>query len=220
MLPGALAALLLLAPAPLQAQAQEDTFDYWEPQRDMVRRGQQAILQCNGLFTSDRTLEQVYERELAFFVRPGPIGTAAGGDYEVDRDRRAVAIGNPLTGPVARAAFREGIGCVIMAPDQTFDDIDALPALPTPPPPGDPDTIPWPDGDLLPGAPPFAGADGSAWTAGLDGVPPARGVDPVALTAASDWAFDRESPYQHTISLVVVHDGRVVEPGRVERGRT
>ncbi len=189
----------------------------------MVRRGQQAILTCNGLFTSHRTLEQVYERELAFFVDPGPIGAPEGGDYQVDRDRRAVAIGDPLTGPVMRAAFRDGIGCVIMAPDQDFDDIDALPVLPAPPP-GDPDTIPWPDGDLVEDAPAAAGTRGSSWTAGLGGVPAAPGIDAAALRAASDWAFDRESPYQHTISLIVVHDGRIVHeryaPGFDMRTRT
>ena len=193
----AVAALLLaaaaLAPAwPLTAQGQEESWDYWAPQREMVRRGQQAILMCNGLFTSDRTLDQVYARELAFFSEPGPIGTPAGGDYEVDRERRAVAIGDPATGPVMRAAFREGIGCVVMAPDQDFDDIDDLPVLRMPPPPGDAAAIPWPDGDLV------------------EAGPLPAGIDAGALQAASDWAFERESPYQHTISLVIVHRGRII----------
>ncbi|HUP18868.1 MAG TPA: hypothetical protein VM778_02820, partial [Gemmatimonadota bacterium] len=130
------AGLALAAPiAPLAAQEQEESWDYWAPQREMVRRGQQAILTCNGLFTSHRTLEQVYERELAFFREP--IGTPAGGDYEVDREQRAVAIGDRATGPVMRAAFRDGIGCVILAPDQDFGDITGLPAVDMPPPPGD-----------------------------------------------------------------------------------
>lgn len=205
-LPRAVSALLalatLLAPAaPLAAQqaptqeqneppGHEETWDYWAPQREMVRRGQQAILTCNGLFTSNRTLEQVYEQELAFFAEP--IGTPAGGDYQVDRERRAVAIGNPETGPVMRAAFRDGIGCVILAPDQDFGDIDGLPVLAMPSPPGDPASIPWPDGDLV-----------------EDTHLPAS-IDPAALEAASDWAFDRESPYQHTLSLVIVHRGRII----------
>ncbi len=191
--PCLLAAGLLLAPsaaAPLQAQEQEESYDYWAPQREMIRRGQQAILSCNGLFTSERSLEEVYRRELAFFS--DPIGTPEGGDYEVDRERRAVAIGDPDTGPVMRAAFREGIGCVIMAPDQTLDDIDGLPVLEMAPPPGDADTIPWPDGDRV----------------GEISVP-AR-VDAAALQAASDWAFERESQYQHTLSLVVVHRGEII----------
>lgn len=183
--------LLLLLALPASSFAQEETYDLWRPQRDMVRYGQQAILMCNGLFTSDRTLEQVYERELAFF--PQPVGTPRGGDYRVDRERKAVAIGVPGRGtPVMRAAFREGVGCVIMAPDQTFEDIEALPSLAMPPPPGDPASIPWPDGDRVEHAPLPAGVDGRA------------------LQAASDWAFQRESPEQVTLSLLVIHRGRIV----------
>ena len=69
--------LALLLPAYAGAQ-QEESYDYWRFQRDMVRHGQQAILLCNGLFTSNRTLEQVFDEELAFL--PEPVGTAQGGD--------------------------------------------------------------------------------------------------------------------------------------------
>jgi CubicO group peptidase (beta-lactamase class C family) len=185
-----LALVVLLAPALLHAQEQVENHDHWAPQREMIRRGQQAILKCNGLFTSNRTLEEVYLRELAFFS--SPIGTPEGGDYHVDRDRRAVAIGNPATGPVMRAAFREGLGCIMMAPDQDFADIDGLPILEMAPPPGNPAQIPWPDGDRT----------------GQITVP--AGVDAEALQSASDWAFERESPYQHTLSLVVVHGGEII----------
>jgi hypothetical protein len=58
-----------------------------------------------------------------------------------------VAIGKDDGVPVMRAAFRDGIGCVVLAPDQTFDDLDSLPQLTTPPPPGDPARTPWPAGD-------------------------------------------------------------------------
>jgi len=169
---------------------QQEAYDYWRPQRDMIRYGQQAILICNGLFTSNRTLEQVFDQELAFIAQP--VGTARGGDYVVDRERRAVAIGAPGGTPVMRAVFREGIGCIILAPDQTFEDIDGLPIIETPPPPGDPATIPWPDGDSIEDAPLPAG------------------VDEVALQAASDWAFDRESPEQVTLSLIVVQGDRII----------
>lgn len=91
-----------------------------------------------------------------------------------------------------RAAFRDGVGCVILAPDQTLDDIDELPVLSQPPPTGDPETIPWPDGDRV---------DDAA-------LPP--GIDATVLQAASDWAFDRESPHQVTISLLIVHGGQIV----------
>jgi len=185
-------ALLLL---PIAAAAQQrEAYDYWRFNREMIARGMQAAFLCNGLFTSNRTLEQVFKQEMAY-VRGGlgtPVGTAQGGDYEVDWDRRAVAVGAPDYVPVMRAAFREGLGCVIMAPDQTWDDIDSLPELDLPPPPGDPAVLAWPDGDRV------------------DDFAAPAGMDPAALQAASDWAFERESPEQVTLSLLVVHEGRIV----------
>jgi len=185
----ALAVSILLTAFPIGAQ-QEESYDYWQPQRHMVRLGQQAIFMCNGLFTSNRSLEQVFAQELAYL--PKPVGTAEGGDYEVDWERKAVTIGSGHGVPKMRAAFRQGIGCVVMAPDQTLDDIDSLPAIEMPPPAGDAAKIPWPDGDK---------------TGPISLTPE---VDAAALQAASDWAFDRESPYQVTLSLLVVHRGRLV----------
>ncbi|MYA34245.1 MAG: serine hydrolase [Gemmatimonadales bacterium] len=188
--------LALLAPAAAAAQ-QERSYDYFAPQREMIQRGVQAILQCNGLFTGDRSLEQVFEQELAYLR--DPVGTAEGGDYVVDWERKAVAIGEPGTTPTMRAAFREGIGCVILSPEQTFDDIDDLPILTTTRTGLDPAGAAWPDGDLVMSRP----------------LP--RGVDPVALEAASDWTFDRESPEQVTLSLIVLHDGEIIHE-RYARG--
>jgi CubicO group peptidase (beta-lactamase class C family) len=97
---------------------------------------------------------------------------------------------------------------VILAPDQTWDDIGSLPRLDLPPLAGDPARIPWPDGDLVE----RRASDGDA--------------DLKLLEAASDWAFDRESPEQVTVSLLVVHDGEIVleryAPGfdRTTRTRT
>lgn len=184
-----LVAIAAVTPAVLSAQ-QQDTYDYWRPQRDMIRYGQQAVLMCNGLFTGERSLEQVFDQELAFLAQP--VGTPRAGDYVVDWDREAVAIGASGGTPIMRAAYREGIGCVIMAPDQTFEDIDELPELVMAAPEGNPEQIAWPDGDLV---------DGIAITPGVDGE---------ALQAASNWAFDRESPEQVTLSLMVVHEGRII----------
>ena len=122
---------------------------------------------------------------------PEPVGTARGGDYIVDWDLKAVVIGGPGGAPPISAAFREGIGCVIMAPDQSLEDIESLPKLEMPMPKGDPATIAWPDGDLI-----------EDWSL------PA-GVDPVALQEASDWAFDRPEG-QVTLSLLVVHKGQII----------
>jgi CubicO group peptidase (beta-lactamase class C family) len=91
-----------------------------------------------------------------------------------------------------RAAFRNGLGCVVLAPDQTLADIESLPVLELPPPPGDPAAIPWPDGDLI-----------------ADRRLPA-GVDAAALQAASDGAFDRTSKEQVTLSLIVLLNGRII----------
>ena len=179
----------LLLPTSSGAQ-QVESYDYWRVQRQMIHYGQQAIFMCNGLFTSNRTLEQVFDKELKYLSQP--VGTPRGGDYEVDWERKAVAIGAAGGTPIMRAAFRQGIGCVIMAPDQTFVDIDDLPVLDTPPLPGDPETILWPEGDLVAHAP----------------LPPT--IDADALRAASDWAFDRDTPEQATLSLVVVHDGQII----------
>ena len=184
-----LVAAFALFAQPVPAQ-QEEAYDYWRPQREMIRYGQQAVLMCNGLFTGERSLEQVYAQELAFL--PAPVGSPSGGDYAVDWDRRAVAIGTAGGTPTMRAAYREGIGCIVLSPDQTFEDIADLPELRMPPPPGDAATVAWPDGDLV-----------EDWS-----LP--SGVDAAALEAASDWAFDRESPEQVTLSLMVVHDGKIL----------
>jgi len=182
-------ALVLIHAGPLKAQ-QTESFDYWTFDRQVVQRGVQAVLMCNGLFTSNRTLEQIFDQELAYVAEP--VGTPRGGDYVVDPEKKAVAVGADDGVPVMRAAFREGIGCVVLAPDQTLEDIDALPIQTLPPLTGDPSAIPWPDGDLI-----------------TDNTPP-TGVDWNALQAASDWAFERESPEQVTLSLLVVHEGRII----------
>jgi CubicO group peptidase (beta-lactamase class C family) len=170
--------------------AQVDDFDYFAANRIMIRNGVQAILMCNGLFTSGRSLERVFEQELAYL--PEPVGTPDGGDYDVDRVRGAVAVGGNESGPIMRAAFREGIGCIIMGPDQTFDDIESLPRLTTAAMQGDPAAIDWPNGDRV---------TAKALPADLDAA---------ALSAASNWAFDLESPEQVTLSLIVLYKGDIV----------
>ena len=140
---------------------------------------------CNGLYTSDRTLQQIFDQELAYLTE-NVVGTAAGGDYETNDTLRAVAVGGGGSGPLIRAAFREGIGCVVMGPQQDFSDIDSLPINALAPLAGDAEKIPWPNGDRL------------------DTAPLTAEIDSDALQAASDWTFDRESAEQQTISLLVI----------------
>ena len=169
---------------------QSEQYDYWAPQRAMVQRGQQAVFMCNGLFTSHRTLEQVFDQELAFLRNP--IGTAEGGDYSVNHELRAVEVGAPGSVPVMRAVFREGIGCIILPPDQTLADIDELPELTLAMPAANAAQIPWPDGDQV------------------EPQPLPDTIDADALQAASDWAFNRPTPEQDTLSLVVVYKGQII----------
>ena len=185
------AVIMLAITLSSQSLAQQtEQYDYWAPQRAMVQRGQQAVFMCNGLFTSHRTLEQVFAQELAFLRNP--VGTAEGGDYRVHHELRAVEVGAPGDVPVMRAVFREGIGCIILPPDQTLADMDDLPELTLPLPAGDAAQTPWPDGDLIE---PQALPDN---------------IDADALQAASDWAFNRPTPEQDTLSLVVAYRGQII----------
>jgi CubicO group peptidase (beta-lactamase class C family) len=186
-----LAAALLLGPIGARSAAtQVEKFDYFGANRKMIRNGVQAVLTCNGLFTSNRTLQQVFDQELAYL--PKRVGTAAGGDYSIYPSLQAVAIGGGDSGPVMRSAFREGIGCVVLAPDQDLDDIESLPELTMAPPPGNPMQIDWPDGDRL----------------AAEKLPP--NVDAAALQKAADWAFKRPTPEQDTLSLLVLYRGSIV----------
>lgn len=198
--------LLLTLLLPLAASAAEP--DPLAPQREAIRRGVQAVLACNGLFTSERTLEQVRRQELAYLRgRPFPEGVPPA-PLRVLEERRAVEVGTEDDGPVLRAVFREGIGCVVLAPGQSLAEVDALPSLKPVPEPGHADDVPWPDGDAVPEEP--LPAD----------------VDAAALRAASNWAFDRSTDEQDTLSLLVVHRGRLIHeryaPGvdRFTRTRT
>jgi len=185
-------ALAFFPLTPARADPQEKA-DYFEANRTMIRNGVQAVLMCNGLFTSGRTPEQVFAQELAYLVRFGGIvGTLAGGDYSIDRDLRVVGVGGGDSGVRIHAAFRKGIGCVVMGPGQGPGAIDSLPLAELPPPAGDPAITPWPNGDQL------------------EAKPLPAHVNPEALEAASEWVFNRESAEQVTLSLLVVHGGDII----------
>ncbi|MEM7081773.1 MAG: serine hydrolase [Pseudomonadota bacterium] len=183
-------ALLSLLAIALYAspEARSEDYDYFSANRTLIRNGVQAVLTCNGLFTSNRTLEQVFDQELQYLS--DRVGTVDGGNYRVDNADRWVAVGSPPYR--VRAVFRRGIGCVVMAPNQTVDDIPSLPAQTLPTEKSALHEVPWPDGDQLTAHP------------RLDR------VNLKALNAASDWAFDRDTPEQDTLSLLVIHDGHIV----------
>ena len=171
--------------------AAADSFDYFGANRQLIRNGLQAVLTCNGLFTSKRSLEQVFSQELAY-IGDHRVGAASGGNYRIDHTLQLVSVGGGDDGPAVAAVFRQGIGCVVMAPDMTAADINQLPELPLRAPEPDPADLPWPDGDLTVG----------------EALP--ADVSTAALQAASDWAFERDTPEQDTISLLIVHRGEIV----------
>lgn len=172
------------------AQSETDQFDYFSDNRDMIRNGVQAVLTCNGLFTSNRSIEQVFDQELAYLKEK--VGNAKEGDYVIDYESKIVSVGGGEHGVGISAVFRQGIGCVVMAPDQSNSDIAKLPSVKIPQPKYSPAETPWPNGDLI------------------DGVTIADNVNMSALQAASDWAFERSTPEQDTLSLLVVHKGKLI----------
>jgi len=184
----------LVLAIPLLLAATQSRYSYHSVTGEIVWRGTQALKICNGLFVSGRTLDQIYAQELA----------GIGGDpmpqdrVEINQQLKAVAVGIGGSDPVPamRAAYREGIGCVVMAPDQTFADIDKLPKLEVPPLAGNPATTPWPDGDRI------------------EKKPLRASVKQPALESAGEWAFDRVGHGGHagqvTLSLLVVYRGEIV----------
>jgi CubicO group peptidase (beta-lactamase class C family) len=180
------AAFLLAAPG-----TGADDYDYFAANRALISSGVQAVLTCNGLFTSNRTREQVEAQELAYLGDPRR-GLAEVGPYVVHAEERAVTVRGGDDGPAITAAFRTGIGCVVLPPDSPLSAIESLPVIDLPPPDGDPHRIPWPMGD----------ADARD--------EPALAIDRNLLQAASDWAFERPTPQQDTLSLLVVHEGRII----------
>jgi len=189
-LKGACLFILSWGTSALAQQAQTSEFDYFSANRGMIRNGVQAVLSCNGLFTSNRTIEQVFDQELAYLKNP--VGTAKSGNYRVDFDTRSVSVGGEQDGTQITAVFREGIGCVVMAPNQTLKDIALLPKVTLSKPKQAPAETDWPQGDRL-------------REQALD-----PSIDAQALNAASEWAFKRNTPEQDTLSLLVVHKGKLV----------
>lgn len=188
---GLLLVLCLGSWTPAAAQFDPE-YDYHAPTEALVLQGRQALILCNGLFVSGRSVDQVYAQELKLHLSP----VLPPSMVDIDRDRKTVAVGRPGNGvPVMRAALRPGLGCVVMGPHQTFDDLDDLPALHLKPVPDDIAGRPWPDGDAVPEAP----------------LP--KYVDRSALEQAATWAFDRETyghPSQITVSLLIVHRGQIL----------
>jgi CubicO group peptidase (beta-lactamase class C family) len=172
------------------ASAQAQHYDYFQANRLMIRNGVQAVLTCNGLFTSNRSIEQVFAQELAYLSYP--LGDFEGGHYTISRKIKAVSVGGGEDGVIITAVFRRGIGCVVMAPDQGLSDIASLPVSEHTALVANTAQVLWPIGDKLPD------------------IPLPDNVKRKSLKAASDWAFTRNTPEQDTLSLLIVHKGQII----------
>ena len=110
-----LSTLTLLLSSTAFAQ-QVESYDYWKHQRAMVQRGQQAVLMCNGLFTGDRTLEQVFAQELGGRVEIGLNASHSSGAHE---DVIDVVFFEKTSGGGLVAGFRSTKGKTPVAPRLT-----------------------------------------------------------------------------------------------------
>jgi CubicO group peptidase (beta-lactamase class C family) len=182
---------LLLAILSVTSVAAEGSYDYFSANRQLIRNGVQSLLTCNGLYTSRRSLDQIFAQELAY-LGERVLGDATGGPYTVYPREQAISVGGDANGPAVISAFRQGIGCVVMAPNMALSDIDKLPKLDMPYPKSDPRTLPWPQGD--------ASAD----------MPIPATLNAQALEQASNWAFDRATEEQDTLSLLIIHQGKII----------
>ena len=180
----------------------ENSYDYFSANRQLVRNGLQAVLMCNGLYTSNRQVIDIFEQELAYLAGArfgGVVGNANAGDYQINPMLKSVSVGGGTAGPVVSAVFRDGIGCVVMSPGQGPSDVSSLPLLELPPPVVNSDSIPWPSGDWVPDEP----------------LPDA--INPKALQAASDWTFNRQIPEEITMGLIILYQGQLIH-GRYAAG--
>ena len=190
-----MALALLASTAP--AAAAESHLPYLDGPRAIIQRGVQAVLLCNGVFTSERPLEAVFREELAYLNAPlgspATVGDPSDASAEVviDRAGKSVRIG-ALGQQSVSASYQPGIGCVVLPPDTSPEEAAPLPALPEVPEVTVNDALPWPKGDLN------AASE------------PGPEVDQAALAAASAWAFERPTAEQNTTALLIVHRGKII----------
>ena len=151
-----------------------------------VSAGVAAELACSGVFVSDRTLDDVVQRDIR---RLSPL--TGMNSYALDRANQSVSV--TALGLVTRTAvYRPGIGCTLLVDS----DVQMLrhQAQGIPIPSTAPRPAPWPEGD------------------GVDLATLPAGVDRAALDRAVSDAFSDETPDKaiDTRAIIVVYDGRIV----------
>jgi CubicO group peptidase (beta-lactamase class C family) len=138
---------------------------------------------CSGVFVMNREPEQVIREDISFF----PINLAK---TTINYEEKSVTA-RVLGLAKRKAVFREGLGAVLVL-DIPEEELKAK-AVTRPNPGYDPDTIPWPKGDLLPGSLP-------------------DGVDYDKLNTIVENAFDgpHAEPFKKTLGVAVVYDNMLI----------
>lgn len=149
-----------------------------------VITGYAAKIACSSICISGRTLPSIESQELGSF----PLNLARVSWHPEDSSVTASVFGMATQ----KAIYRQGLGCTLIN-DLTEAQIRHQHFTLAPVPAVNQDTIPWPDGDLLP--------------AGLP-----AGIDSMALHRAIQYAFaekNEKKPWR-TRAVVVVYDGKLV----------
>jgi CubicO group peptidase (beta-lactamase class C family) len=137
---------------------------------------------ASGVFVAGRTQESIEKEEINFF----PVVYTK---TSVDTDNKTVT--SKLLGIwKAVVVFNEGLGCTLVR-DFSKEDVLELDYPQISMPPGDPDTIPWPAGDLL-----------------SDTIP--SGIDITVLNNMLDRVFEDTINYKGTFAVTVVYKDQIV----------
>jgi len=154
-----------------------------------IAAGYKAGFVCSAVFTAGRDPAQVKREELV----GGDPTVVLVPDAVIDYQTRSVIVAYGPGGQYRLAVEHDGFGCVLMPVGATLADVDMLPKVWMPAPAGDPNTIPWPDGDLVSEMP----------------LPPE--VDKLKLDEAVERAFSGVKYMPHkTIGVVVLYKGQIV----------
>ncbi len=170
--------------------------DWRQAQRQSIVHGVQAVLMCNGLFTSHRSLAQVFDQELKYLEPPrfdGARGTAEKGPYQVDWASRSVTVGTDAPETAITAIFREGFSCMVLpsATALTPEVLQGLPEAPMPTPRVVSAAADWPYGEQVV-------------------IEQPKDVDQAALQQAAAWAFEPAVAEHMTVSLLITRGEQVL----------
>src|SRR6185369_7236432 len=86
---------LVLASAAVGKQQIATRFDYLRTNQALIYAGMQALFTCNGLFVSNRTLDQLNGAELKMDQMP----LAPPDEVKIDLQRKTVLVGEHGNGP-------------------------------------------------------------------------------------------------------------------------